>query len=100
MQLWLLEWNEFMKEDEEIEDEEEDTEYAHTYDWKDYRMNVPKQVQGSISDFTTRHVPSRIGKAFIIDHHYAVGCHNGPITFGMFDANDDLIGVCAFNTPC
>ena len=51
------------------------------------------------------------GKSFIIEHHYSHGCHNGPMTVGLylddpaaesddlFDAGRRLIGVCAFATP-
>lgn len=50
------------------------------------------------------------GKAFIIRHHYSHGCHNGPMTVGLYIQDDDgegdlweparrLIGVCAFATP-
>lgn len=50
------------------------------------------------------------GKAFIIEHHYSRGCHNGPMTVGLYVQDEDgegsliepprrLIGVCAFATP-
>lgn len=52
-----------------------------------------------IEGVTVAPVQSKIGKAFIIEHHYSHGCHNGPMTYGMFRGND-LVGVCAFATPC
>ena len=48
--------------------------------------------------YTARPIKSSDGKAFIREHHYTHGCHNGPMTFGLFDG-DSLIGVCAFATP-
>ena len=48
--------------------------------------------------YAARPIKSSDGKAFIREHHYTHGCHNGPMTFGLFDG-DSLIGVCAFATP-
>lgn len=42
---------------------------------------------------------SSVGKAFIIEHHYSHGCHNGPMCYGLYD-DSRLIGVIAFATPC
>ena len=49
--------------------------------------------------YSVRRIQGKIGKEFIIKYHYSHGCHNGPMTWGLFD-NDELIGVCAFATPC
>lgn len=49
--------------------------------------------------YTVRRIAGNTGKAFIVEHHYSRGCHNGPMCWGLFDG-DDLIGVCAFATPC
>lgn len=50
-------------------------------------------------NFTAAPLDSSTGKAFIREHHYSHGSHNGPTCFGLYD-NDVLIGVCAFATPC
>ena len=39
-------------------------------------------------------IQSKIGKEFIKKHHYSHGCHNGPMTWGLF--NDKVVGVIAF----
>ena len=44
-------------------------------------------------------IQSKIGKEFIKKHHYSHGCHNGPMTWGLFN-NEELVGVIAFATPC
>lgn len=88
--------NEFGIEDNKSQEEK----YAQIYTYKDFEYKVPKQAEGNKESFTVEKIPSRIGISLIRDYHYAVGCHNGPMTFGLLDANRDLIGVCAFNTPC
>lgn len=50
-------------------------------------------------DYEVRPIPSLVGKAFIKEHHYSHGCHNGPTCYGMFDG-EELIGVLAIATPC
>lgn len=50
-------------------------------------------------EYTVRHIGSKQGKAFVIEHHYSHGIHNGPTCYGLFDG-DELIGVLAFATPC
>lgn len=50
------------------------------------------------STYSVRQIPGGVGKAFIREHHYSRSCHNGPMTWGLFDG-DRLIGVCAFATP-
>jgi len=44
-------------------------------------------------------IQSKIGKEFIKKYHYSHGCHNGPMTWGLFN-NEELVGVIAFATPC
>ena len=51
-----------------------------------------------MNGYTAKPVKSAVGKEFIKEHHYTHGCHNGPMTFGLYDM-DRLIGVCAFATP-
>jgi hypothetical protein len=50
-------------------------------------------------NYEVRKISSNEGKAFIIEHHYSHGCHNGPMCWGLFDG-DKLVGVLAFATPC
>ena len=54
-----------------------------------------------LSDITlhVEKIQSKVGKEFIIKHHYSHGCHNGPMTWGLFD-DEELVGVIAFATPC
>lgn len=51
-------------------------------------------------DYQVKRIVGKQGRDFICKHHYSHGCHNGPMTFGLFDEKDELIGVCAFATPC
>lgn len=50
-------------------------------------------------NYLVMRIPGGEGKAFIRKHHYSHSCHNGPMTWGLFDGLD-LIGVLAFATPC
>lgn len=50
-------------------------------------------------NYEVKKIPSKLGKEYIIANHYTHGCHNGPMCYGLFDG-DNLIGVCAFATPC
>lgn len=43
-------------------------------------------------------IPAAQGKAFVIEHHYSHGIHNGPMTWGLFDGGE-LVGVIAFACP-
>ena len=52
----------------------------------------------TVPDYDVRRIPGGVGKEFIKEHHYSRGCHNGPMTWGLF-SGDRLIGVCAFATP-
>lgn len=54
---------------------------------------------GLTEQYEVRRIRGGQGKAFIVEHHYSKGCHNGPMCWGLF-ADDQLIGVCAFATPC
>jgi hypothetical protein len=49
--------------------------------------------------FRVSRISGKVGKSFIIEHHYSGGCHNGPMCWGLFSGKT-LIGVCAFATPC
>src|SRR5574343_2015619 len=49
--------------------------------------------------YSVKKVPASVCKDFIITPHYSHGCHNGPMTWGVFDPIDNLVGVCAFATP-
>lgn len=49
--------------------------------------------------YTVKPIKSTDGKAFIREHHYSRGSHNGPTCYGLFD-KDTLIGVLAIATPC
>lgn len=51
-------------------------------------------------DYQVQKIDSKTGKAFIIEHHYSHGVHNGPTCYGLFDKETILIGVIAFATPC
>ena len=51
-------------------------------------------------DYSVRKIPCKIAKEYIIEHHYAHGCHNAPSPcYGLFDG-ERLIGVLMFATPC
>lgn len=50
--------------------------------------------------YSVRKIKSSVGKQFIREHHYSRSCHNGPMCYGMFDPEEELIGVLAFATPC
>jgi len=52
-----------------------------------------------MNDLTVKKIKSSIGKDFIKKHHYSGGCHNGPMTWGLFQ-DEELVGVIAFATPC
>ena len=55
---------------------------------------------GLSTQYVVRRVPGGIGKTYIREHHYSRSCHNGPMTWGMFEAeSDNLVGICAFATP-
>jgi hypothetical protein len=49
--------------------------------------------------YTVKRISGKETKEFITKNHYTHGCHNGPMGFGLF-LEDELIGVCAFATPC
>lgn len=43
-------------------------------------------------------ISATVGRAFVIEHHYSHGIHNGPMTWGLFE-DGELVGVIAFATP-
>lgn len=50
-------------------------------------------------NFDVRAIPFPACRAFVEEHHYARGMHNGPTAcFGLF-SGARLMGVCAFATP-
>jgi len=49
-------------------------------------------------EYSVEMIPSALGKAFIIEHHYSHGVHNGPICVGLLH-HGKLVGVCAFASP-
>jgi len=50
-------------------------------------------------DYTVCMIPSKQGKKYIRENHYSKSCHNGPMCWGLYQ-KDNLVGVCAFATPC
>lgn len=52
----------------------------------------------TFANYRVEPIASKLGKEFVIEHHYSHGIHNGPMCFGLFDA-ERLVGVCAFATP-
>lgn len=54
----------------------------------------------SLSDtYMIEKIPKTVARPFIKEHHYSGGCHNGPMTWGLFK-DGELVGACAFATPC
>ena len=51
-----------------------------------------------MNGYSVERIPGGMGRDFIREHHYTRGCHNGPMTWGLF-SEGRLIGVCAFATP-
>lgn len=58
-------------------------------------------MSSHLSDlYEVRRIRGGIGKEYIRANHYSRTCHNGPMTWGLFEKGDTrLIGVCAFATP-
>lgn len=52
-----------------------------------------------MNNYTVQRITGADGKRFIIKHHYSRGIHNGPMCWGLMSGGN-LIGVCAFATPC
>lgn len=51
-------------------------------------------------NYTIERLTGKQAISYIKKHHYSHGCHNGPSPcYGLFN-KDELIGVCAFATPC
>lgn len=61
---------------------------------------IPDTIVGDMSSFSVDRLPAKVGKEFIKIYHYSHGIHNGPMTYGLFDGVGNLIGTCAFATPC
>lgn len=53
----------------------------------------------AMRDLQVQKINSTVGKAFVREHHYSHGSHNGPMCWGLLD-QDRLVGVLAFATPC
>lgn len=50
--------------------------------------------------YQVERIPTMTAKSYICKYHYSHGCHNRPSPcYGLFEA-ENLIGVCAFATPC
>jgi hypothetical protein len=56
-------------------------------------------MRKATANYTVQKINSSVGKEFVKEHHYSHGIHNGPMCYGLFDGLD-LVGVCAFATPC
>lgn len=56
-------------------------------------MSVPES-------FKVCKIDSKLGKNYIKANHYSKTCHNGPMCWGLYTKESDLVGVCAFATPC
>ena len=51
-------------------------------------------------NYEIRKISAKSAKAYIHEHHYSHGSHNGPSPcYGLYD-NETLIGVLMFATPC
>lgn len=62
-------------------------------------MSGSGQTQEGLGErYEVRRIPGGVGKAYIREHHYSRSCHNGPMTWGLYE-DEQLIGVCAFATP-
>lgn len=54
-----------------------------------------------MEDYRIERIGCKEAKEYIIENHYSHGCHNAPSPcFGLFDKNNELIGVLMFATPC
>ena len=52
-------------------------------------------------EYDVRRIPCKDAKEYIIKNHYSHGCHNAPSPcYGLFDKDNQLIGVLMFATPC
>lgn len=54
---------------------------------------------GLSDTYHVERISGAVGKAFVKEHHYSHGSHNGPMCWGLY-RDDVLAGVCAFATPC
>jgi len=49
--------------------------------------------------YQVRWIEGKLGKPFVKQYHYSKGISIGARCYGLF-FNGELVGVCAFNTPC
>ena len=52
----------------------------------------------TFANYIVEPISAKMGKDFVIEHHYSKGIHNGPMCFGLFYLGK-LVGVCAFASP-
>lgn len=52
-----------------------------------------------VSSLLVGPVDNTEARQFVIEHHYSRGIHNGPMCYGLYH-DFELVGVCAFATPC
>lgn len=53
-----------------------------------------------LSDLSVTQITGKEGREFIRNHHYTGTCHNGPMCWGLMTTDGEMVGVCAFATPC
>lgn len=64
-----------------------------------YRL-MPSRILTRARGYVVLPVDFKTARAFVAQHHYARGMHNGPTAlFGLWDG-PSLLGVVAFATPC
>jgi hypothetical protein len=52
-----------------------------------------------LENMSVEKINSTKGREFILENHYSGSCHGGPMCWGAFDGEKNLVGVCAFATP-
>ena len=81
---------------------ERQADYLDIYDYKTKSV-IPspyRYLRLSENHYEVRRIDCKTAKAYIKEHHYSHGCHNGPSPcYGLFD-EEQLIGVLMFATPC
>lgn len=51
-------------------------------------------------DYLIKHIPKKLARSFIAQHHYSGGCGNAIMAWGLYEqTNGQLVGVIAFQTP-
>lgn len=63
-----------------------------------FDMFASKNGTKAFANYAVKPIAAKVGKEFVIEHHYSHGIHNGPMCFGLF-FDEDLVGVCAFAAP-